>query len=173
MNAAVDRILEPLRSGGRTAYLGEPVTVTDHLLQSAHVAELDGAHPSLVVAALLHDIGWLLRAGPRRHETRGANFVAGYLGPEVVEPIRLHVAAKRYLCTVDPCYFDTLSAASQRTMVVQGGLLDDAAVAAFTGEPFADGALRLRRYDDEAKVPGCATPDLSHFAGLLETQLII
>ncbi|HEX3947533.1 MAG TPA: HD domain-containing protein [Acidimicrobiales bacterium] len=164
---AVGGVLDILATSGSEAYLGEPVSVADHSLQAAQAAELDGAAPSLVVAALLHDIGWLLRSGPRRHGERGAAFLIELFGPEVTEPIRLHVGAKRYLCTIDPDYRSTLSGASRRTLRSQGGLLDETAREAFADEPYAGAAVRLRLYDDQAKVPGAATPELEHYAPLV------
>jgi gamma-butyrobetaine dioxygenase len=164
-------VLAPLEARGREAYLGEPVTVTEHSLQAARAAELDGAPPALVVAALLHDIGWLLHTGPRTHEGRGAAYLGRFFGPAVTEPVRLHVAAKRYLCTIDPGYRATLSAESRRTLGRQGGLLDEDAREAFADHPRAGDALRLRRYDDLAKQPGGETPPLEHFAALVAAEL--
>jgi gamma-butyrobetaine dioxygenase len=143
--------------------------VTEHSLQAAAAAEAEGRPPTLVVAALLHDVGWLLHTGPRPHEERGAAFLARQgFGPEVTEPVRLHVQAKRYLCTIDPDYRSRLSPESRRTLGPQGGLLDEEAREAFATHPFSADALALRRYDDQAKVPGAATPDLEHFARLLD-----
>lgn len=171
--SAVDQVLAPLRARGREAYLGEPVTVTEHSLQAAGAAQADGAPAAVVVAALLHDIGWLLHAGPRPHEARGADFLAGYFGPDVTEPVRLHVAAKRYLCTIDPGYRQQLSAESRRTLGRQGGLLDEEAREAFAAHHYAHDALRLRRYDDGAKVPGSATLDLDGYVPLVASLLTI
>jgi [1-hydroxy-2-(trimethylamino)ethyl]phosphonate dioxygenase len=167
----VDLVLTTLRARGQEAYLGEPVTVTQHSLQAAHMAEADGSSPELTVAALLHDIGWLLHSGPRPHEERGATFLAAHFGPTVTEPVRLHVAAKRYLCTIDPDYRTALSAESRRTLGRQGGLLDEEAREAFAADPFAADALRLRSYDDRAKVPGVKTPDLEHYVPLVAALL--
>ena len=164
---AVDDVLGALRVRGAEAYLGEPVTVTEHSLQTAAQAEADGRPAALVAAALLHDVGWLLHAGPRPHEERGAAYLAQHFGPEVTEPVRLHVAAKRYLCTIDPAYRARLSAESRRTLGRQGGLLDERDREAFAVHPFSADALVLRRYDDQAKVPGALTPDLEHFAALV------
>lgn len=166
--ASVDDVLSPLLAAGGRAYLGEGVSIAHHSLQAAHLAELEGAPPSLVVAALLHDLGWLLRGGARSHDARGTAFLASHFDPEVTEPVRLHVAAKRYLCTVEPAYRSTLSLASVRTMRTQGGLLDDDAVAAFEAEPYAAEAVTLRRLDDRAKVPGAGTPDLEHYRHFVE-----
>ena len=119
---AIADALGALRTRGQEAYLGEPVTVTQHSLQAAAAAEAEGSSPSLVVAALLHDLGWLLHSGPRPHEERGAEFLSfqGF-GPDVTEPVRLHVQAKRYLCTIDPDYRYRLSPESRRTLAPRAG----------------------------------------------------
>jgi gamma-butyrobetaine dioxygenase len=190
----LDSLLAPLRQAGSTRYFGEPVTLRDHCLQAAFLAERSGAPPTLVAAALLHDIGWLAGVGARfaptgdgthgkpgngvstaangehpgrGHEQRGARRLAELFPPSVSEPVRLHVLAKRWLCTTDAAYEAKLSSASQRTLVAQGGLLDADGKAAFEREPFADDALRLRSFDDAAKVPGAPTPDVDHFLPLL------
>jgi predicted HD phosphohydrolase len=164
----VDRLLEPLRDAGGRAYLGEPVTVLEHSLQAASLAEQEGAATEAVVAALLHDLGWLLHGGPRAHERRAAAHLERHFGPAVVEPIRLHVEAKRYLATVEPAYRELLSAASIRTMALQGGPMNATEVKAFLDVPFARDAVALRRIDDRAKVPGARTPGLDHYRELVE-----
>jgi predicted HD phosphohydrolase len=157
--------MELLATRGSIAYGGEPVSLAEHAVQAAHLAELDGAPPALVTATLLHDLGWLLGGGGG-HEARGARELTSLFGPVVAEPVRLHVAAKRYRCAVEPAYRRTLSAASTRTLRSQGGPMDRWECAAFAAEPWADDALALRGYDDRAKVPGTPTPELAHFADL-------
>lgn len=168
----VDRLLEPLRAAGERAYLGEPVTVLEHSLQAAALAQQGGRSVDLIVAALLHDLGWLLHGGPRPHEQRGALHLERYFGPEVVEPVRLHVEAKRYLAAVEPGYRSLLSDASIRTMAVQGGPMAAAEAEAFLEEPFAADAVALRRLDDRAKVPGKNTPPLDHYVPMVESLLV-
>jgi phosphonate degradation associated HDIG domain protein len=158
---------------------GEVVDQTSHALQCAAEAQRRGAHDALVAACLLHDIGHLLAAeadGPRadlasdddHHEAVGARWLARRFGPSVARPVALHVVAKRWRCTTDPAYHDALSAASQATLVAQGGLLDAEEVARFERAPgFAD-AVVLRECDEAAKEPGRATPDLASFVPLLE-----
>jgi len=165
--SAIDDLLGPLRTGGRTAYAGEPVSVTDHSLQTAAAAACDGASGALTVASLFHDIGWVLKGGPRAHEVRGSIFLAQFFGPVVADPVRLHVLAKRYLCTVDEDYESTLSEASRQTLRLQGGRLDDRGLASFDAETQAKEAILLRLYDDQAKVPNAETPDLAHFIPLI------
>ena len=167
----VGDVLDLLLATGGRAYLGEPVTVLEHSLQAADLAERGGLPTELVVAALLHDIGWLLRGGPRAHELRGASHLARHFGPEVAEPVRLHVEAKRYLATVEPGYRELLSDASVRTMATQGGPMPETEVEAFLERPHSAAAVALRRLDDRAKVPGASTPTLDHYVPLVESLL--
>lgn len=166
------RLREMVARRGAALYGDEAVSQEQHALQCARMAEQEDAPPWLVVAALLHDIGHLLEADygtgrarerDARHEVLGEDFLATWFGPEVTEPVRLHVAAKRYLCAVDAPYFDTLSPASKHSLMLQGGPMSDAEVAAFEREPFHTEAVRLRRWDDRAKDPEMTTPDLEHF----------
>jgi gamma-butyrobetaine dioxygenase len=175
--AVIDEIVRTFRERGSGAYLGEPVSIAEHSLQSAHAAERDGARATLVAAALLHDYGHLIHDLPQdsaeqgvdsRHEEVAHAFLARHFGPEVVEPIRLHVAAKRYLCAVDPFYVDELSSASILSLYLQGGPYKQREVKEFEASPYAEDAVRLRRYDDAAKVAGAVTPDFEHFRPALE-----
>jgi len=153
---------------GAAWYGGESVTQTEHALQCARLAEAAGEPPALVAAALLHDIGHLLEAADGgqddlRHQDLAARALAPLFGPEVTEPIRLHVPAERYLCAVDPAYGGRLSPASVHSLALQGGPYDAARARAFEQLPHAGAAIRLRRYDDMAKVPGADTPALEHY----------
>ena len=131
------------------------------------------AHPDrLIVAALLHDVGHLLdgqdedlaeRGVDGRHEEAGGAWLARHFGPEVTAPIRLHVAAKRYLCAVNPAYLDGLSPASRLSLELQGGPMEAEESAQFAANPYYRDALRLRHWDDTAKVPGLAVPGLEHY----------
>ncbi|MDF3837197.1 HD domain-containing protein [Cupriavidus basilensis] len=162
------RRIEILFSGHGTAfYGGEAITQTEHALQCAQLAEQAGDPESLVVASLLHDLGHLVMAEDSstdmRHQEVGADLLAVGFGPDVTEPVRLHVAAKRYLCATDPAYHATLSPASQHSLVLQGGPCDAAQAEAFIARAHGPAAVRLRRYDDLAKVVGLATPPLAHY----------
>lgn len=160
---------------GSAFYGSEAVTQTQHALQCAHLAERAGEEPALIVAALLHDLGHLLEASSRtedmRHQEVAAAALAATMEPDVVEPIRLHVAAKRYLCSVDAAYHGTLSQASKDTLVLQGGPYDLAAAEAFIAQPHAEAAVRLRRYDDLAKDPEAVTPPLAHYLPMVARLL--
>lgn len=176
----VDEIFEGFRMHGEGAYLGEPVSLTEHMLQTAHTAERDAAGPMLVAAALLHDYGHFLHDLPEdcaehgidsRHEDAGHAFLSRHFVPAAVEPVRLHVAAKRYLCAVEPAYLDSLSPASLLSLELQGGPCDADEVAAFASSPHCEAAVRLRRYDDAGKVEGAQTPGLEHYRAVLEAAL--
>lgn len=177
----VDQIEDIIDRRGAEAYLGEAVTQAEHMLQAAWLAEQEGAGDALVAAALLHDIGhfvgefgddYIERGVDNRHEDAGAAILEPWFPPEVVEPVRLHVATKRYLCATDPTYRDRLSAASLRTLALQGGPMSPEEVAAFEANPWRDLAVRVRLWDEAAKVEGLPTPGFAHFRPLLERLLL-
>jgi phosphonate degradation associated HDIG domain protein len=154
-------------------YGDEQVTQLTHALQAASLAERDGAPPSLVAAALLHDVGHLL-AKPRdgaddRHERIGSGLLERLFGAAVAEPVRLHVDAKRFLCATEPGYFATLSEASVRSLERQGGPFTADEADRFAQKPFAAAAIRLRRWDEQAKALNAATPDIAYYAPLLRS----
>ena len=137
-------IADLFATDGAQEYLGEPVTQASHMLQAAALAQQCGAPPALVAAALLHDVGHftsavsghdLMRGTDNRHGDAGAKWLAQWFGEEVTEPVRLHVAAKRYLCAVEPGYLATLSPASVYTLGVQGGPMNAAERAGFEANP--------------------------------------
>jgi len=173
-------LAELFAAEGAREYLGEAVTRAQHMLQAAALAEGAGAPPELVAGALLHDVGHLTGTvsgrGPmtgtgNRHGDQGADWLAQWFGPGVTEPVRLHVAAKRYLCAVEPGYFGALSAASVHTLRLQGGPLTPAESAEFEASPWCQSALRLRRWDDAAKHPGAIVPAFAYYQRLLR-QLV-
>lgn len=162
---------------GAESYLGESVTMAEHMLQSAMLAELDGAPDELVAAAFLHDIGHY--AGEfgtyspgdrkdRHHEDAGADVLAPFFAPVITECARLHVAAKRHLCATDPEYFDRLSPASVHTLSLQGGPMNEEEVAAFEASPFHKEAVQVRIWDDRGKVAGKRTRAFGDYSGLLQ-----
>lgn len=171
MNAPVTMTLPHIATlfekHGTAYYGGEAISQTAHALQCAQLAEQAGERDALVVAALLHDVGHLMLAESSttdmRHQEAAADALAELFGADVTEPIRMHVAAKRYLCAVDPAYFDTLSPASVHSLQLQGGVYNDGQAETFAAQPHALEAVRLRRYDDLAKVVDLTTPPLSHY----------
>ena len=159
---------------------GEGVTELQHALQSASLAEGDDAPNNLIVAALLHDVGHLLHGLPEdvaeqgidgRHERIGEKWLARHFGPEVTQPVRLHVDAKRHQCTVHPEYLEQLSPASAKSFELQGGNMNAEELAAFEENPFFELALQLRQWDDQAKDPDLQTPPLEHFFPAIENAL--
>jgi predicted HD phosphohydrolase len=143
-----------------------------HAVQSGHQARIQDFKSSLIVAALLHDMGHMVhRLGEHPaasgiddcHEKIGADWLARYFGPEVTEPIRLHVAAKRYLCTVDPSYVSKLSQDSIESLALQGGSMSEDELTMFTKEEFWEDAVALRRIDDMAKDPNGHIPSFAEF----------
>jgi phosphonate degradation associated HDIG domain protein len=177
----VQRILTLFRQEGNGAYFSEAVTETEHALQCAYRAEQSAAAPELIAAALLHDVGHLLHGLPEdiaergidgRHEEAGAAWLKRWFGPAVVDPVRLHVAAKRYLCAVEPDYHAALSEASRRSLHLQGGPMSPEEVRRFEQERWFRSATLVRRWDDGAKVPGLVVPGLDHYRPCLEAVLV-
>jgi phosphonate degradation associated HDIG domain protein len=172
--AGIDDILAAYDRLGDRLY-GEDVSQREHALQAALCAAEDGAPESLIVAALLHDYGHLAEppedtdrlATDARHEAVGAALLKGLFGPQVIQPIALHVAAKRYLCAVEPGYLTGLSEASRHSLVLQGGAFSADEAARFAARDHAADAVRLRRYDDLAKVVGAVTPDFASYAPMM------
>jgi phosphonate degradation associated HDIG domain protein len=158
---------------GHGQYGLSDINQRQHALQAALLAEQQGESAALITAALLHDIGHMVHdlgdnpaeAGiDDRHEELGYAWLVGWFGPDVTEPVRLHVAAKRYLCGTDPSYFGKLSKDSVVSLSLQGGPMAAEEIAAFEALPGYAEAVRLRRWDEGAKVKGLATPGFSHFA---------
>jgi len=180
MNVA-DEILAIYQKGGSSAYFGESVSMTEHALQAAFFARAAGAPPGLIVAALLHDIGHLIDDVPgdiadwttdAHHEQVGSRWLARRFRPEVSEPVRLHVPAKRYLLATDAEYFAKLSPASVITLKLQGGPMATHEVATFETELFCRDAVRVRQWDDQGKVAGLKTPGLGDYRALIEETAI-
>ena len=168
---------------GNSQYGMEAVTQLEHALQCAELAEAHDESPETIAACLLHDLGHLLvaeQAGIQEHDTRKDDlhqymalpFLREKLPDAVLEPVRLHVDAKRFLCEQDPAYWEGLSPASRLSLEQQGGVLNAHEARAFSMLPFASEAIRLRRYDDLAKVPGRSDlPTLSRYTSILATWL--
>jgi phosphonate degradation associated HDIG domain protein len=177
--SVIDAILALYARRGGATY-GEGVTQSEHALQAAMLAEQEGAPPELIAAALLHDIGHLLHDLPEdiaeqgvdtRHESLASAWLSQHFGPAVTEPVRLHVAAKRYLCAVRPGYFEALSQASKLSLTLQGGPMSDAEAASFLALERSADAIRLRRWDEAAKQAGRRTPPFHYFRAMLREVL--
>jgi phosphonate degradation associated HDIG domain protein len=162
---------------GAEEYLGEQVTIAEHMLQGAQLAEEANASEEVIAAALLHDIGHFTHDFPvdaadqgidSRHEEAGARVLRDWFPQIVLDCVREHVAAKRYLCATDPDYFAKLSPASVHSLNLQGGPMDAAEVATFEQNPNYRDIVQVRIWDDEGKVPGHKTPGFEYYMPLLK-----
>ncbi|MFQ6022102.1 MAG: HD domain-containing protein [Acidiferrobacterales bacterium] len=184
----IDHLFNIFVRHGTRSYQGGGVSMAEHMLQTAAAAGGAGAAPHLVAAALLHDVGHFstdfveLETDPehvamlnatidRRHEEAGAQLLQPFFRPDVVEPIRLHVQAKRYLCAVEHDYIKTLSPQALHTLNLQGGPMSPEEATAFEANPHGQAAAIIRRWDDTALVPGLKTQNFEHYRSLLESLL--
>ena len=175
----VDKIINEYQSNnGR--YIGEKVTMTEHMIQTAMLAEKNHSAEPLVCACLLHDYGHFIIKDPDqlvskskdgKHENIAFNFLKNYFKPEVVEPIKLHVQAKRYLCR-NKSYWNILSEASKVSLKLQGGIMSDDEAKKFVSLKFHDDAILLRKYDDEGKIPNIKIKKIEDYRNLINSQLI-
>ena len=177
MTDSSEAICRLFQHRGDSQYGGEAVSQLEHALQTALLAQKEQADDALIAAALLHDVGHLLHGLPDDapdqaiddvHENRAADWLIKHFGPRVTEPVRLHVAAKRYLCAVDPNYLGLLSTPSVTSLRLQGGPMSAKEVLDFETNPYYKAAVRLRRWDDTAKVPGLPTPTLQDLIEILD-----
>jgi gamma-butyrobetaine dioxygenase len=165
--SAFDEIAALFAAYGGETY-GEGVTIAAHSLQTAALARAEGADEALCLAALLHDVGHFLeerddRFGYHKHDHSGGEWLAARFPSAISEPVRLHVAAKRYLCAREPVYFAILSEASRHSLGKQGGAMSADEAAAFARLPVAADAVRLRRWDDGGKVTGIEVPSFQSY----------
>ncbi len=177
----LQRIADLLTLKAEGQYGLSNVNQRQHALQAAWLAETTGCPEPLIVASLLHDIGHMIhdlgdnpaeRGLDDRHEEQGHAFLTAWFGPEITEPVRLHVAAKRYLCATEADYFAKLSRDSVLSLSLQGGPMSPEEVAAFDAITHSAGAVQLRRFDEQAKVKGMETPPLEHFLPYVERCLL-
>lgn len=177
----VDRLFNYMEKRGQSFY-DEVVTQLEHALQCAALARQNDASSTLITGALLHDIGHIILDEHNAdkafldidlsHEEIGAQYMEPFFPDAVTTPIRLHVPAKRYLCTTDASYHDGLSEASKRSFIVQGGVMSDEEREAFEQIPHFRDALTLRRWDDLAKVRGLETAELETYRDIVQRCLI-
>ena len=165
---------------GDEEYLGEPVTMTEHMLQGATIAEQNGQPEEIIVGALLHDIGHFTSefgtfsmedTEDRHHEDAGAEVLERFFPSVITDCVRYHVAAKRYLCATKPEYFKRLSDASIHSLNLQGGPMSPEEVAAFETNPNLPQIIAVRYLDEAGKRPDMQTPDFWHFAPMVQRMV--
>ena len=176
----VDALFNYMEAQGQSFY-DEVVTQLEHALQCAALAQQNDAGPTLITSALLHDLGHFILdehnadkaflATDLNHEEIGAQYMEPFFPDAVTTPIRLHVPAKRYLCTTDASYHDGLSEASKRSLKVQGGVMSNEEREAFEQIPHFQDALTLRRWDDLAKVKGLEIAGLETYRNVVRQCL--
>ncbi len=175
----VDEIINKYQTNN-SLYIGEKVTITEHMVQTAMIAEQNHSSESLICACLLHDYGHFIIEDPNqlvsksvdgKHENIAFNFLKNYFKTEVVEPIKLHVQAKRYLCR-NKSYWNILSEASKVSLKLQGGIMSNNEAKKFVSLKFHDDAILLRKYDEEGKIPNIKMKKIEHYRNLINSQLI-
>ena len=175
----VDKIINKYQTNN-SLYVGEKVTMTEHMVQTAMLAEQNHSSKSLICACLLHDYGHFIIEDPDylvsksidgKHEDVAFSFLKNYFKPEVFEPIKLHVQAKRYLCR-NKSYWNTLSEASKVSLELQGGIMRDDETKKFVSLKFHNDAILLRKYDDEGKMPNIKMKKIEDYRNLINSQLI-
>ena len=176
----ITAICDIFASHGSEEYLGEPVTMAEHMLQSAHFAAEAGASEATIIAALIHDIGHFTSAHgaftmqdtkDRYHEDAGAVLLEGAFPETVVACVKHHVAAKRYLCAVDAAYYAGLSEASKHSLTLQGGPMSAEECKTFASQPHLEQILLVRRCDDQGKVAGLPVPPLENYLPMMRRVL--
>lgn len=167
------------RRGGEE-YLGEPVTMAQHMLQGATIAEQNGLPEEIIVGALLHDIGHFTSefgtyhpddTEDRHHEDAGEAVLAPFFPPVITDCVKYHVAAKRYLCATKPEYFARLSPASVHTLELQGGPMSAEEVAEFEANPNLKEIVQVRYLDEAGKCADMETPSFDHFAPMVQRMV--
>ena len=175
----VDKIINNYQTK-KNFYIGEKVTISDHMIQTAMLAEKNHSPKSLICACLLHDYGHFVIEDPDllvlksldgKHENAGFDFLKDYFKPEVTEPIKLHVQAKRYLCR-NKSYYELLSDPSKISLELQGGIMNDEEAQKFTSLKFYKDAIILRKYDDDGKIPNIKMKKIDDYRDLITSQLI-
>ena len=175
----IDKIINKYQTNN-SLYIGEKVTITEHMVQTAMLAEQNHSSESLICACLLHDYGHFIIEDPNqlvsksvdgKHENVAFNFLKNYFKSEVTEPIKLHVQAKRYLCR-NKSYYDLLSDPSKISLELQGGIMNDEEVQKFTSLKFYKDAIILRKYDDDGKISNIKMKKIDDYRDLITSQLI-
>ena len=175
----IDQIISSY-SNNKSLYIGEKVTITEHMIQTAMLAEKNNCSSSLICSCLLHDYGHYILENPDdlinkkkdgKHEDIGYEFLKKYFVKDVVKPIKYHVKAKRYLVR-DEKYYRVLSEASKVSLKLQGGIMNEEEAKEFEGNEFFESSIKLRKFDEEAKKAGLKIKSINEYKNLLVSKLI-
>ena len=167
-------------SNNKSLYIGEKLTMSDHMIQTAMLAEKNKCTNDLICSSLLHDYGHFVLEDPNQlvsdhidgnHETIGANYLKKYFSNEIIEPILLHVDAKKYLAR-NKKYFDDLSEASKTSLKLQGGIMNDNEAKQFEQNKNYENAIKLRRFDEGAKQKNIKIKKIEDYRELLNSKII-
>ena len=167
-------------SNNKSLYIGEKITITEHMIQTAMLAEKNNCSSSLICSSLLHDYGHFILENPDdlvnkerdgKHEDVGYKFLREYFVKDVVEPIKYHVKAKRYLAR-DKKYYQILSKASKISLKLQGGIMDEKEANEFKNNEFFENSIKLRKFDECAKKTGLKIKSIKEYKNLLLSKLI-
>ena len=179
MNSIVEKIIKNYKTN-KSLYIGEKVTMTEHMIQSAMLAEKNKCSSSLVCASLLHDYRHFILDDPDelvnnkedgKHEDVAHLYLKKYFKKNVVEPIKIHVKAKRYLAR-NQKYYNILSQASKASLHLQGGVMNDEEAEKFESEKFFEDAVKLRKFDEAAKKTDIKMKDINDYKNLLNSNLL-
>ena len=179
MKQIINKIIYSFKNN-KSLYVGEQITISEHMIQTAMLAEKSNSPKYFVCACLLHDFGHFIVEDPDlfvsksldgKHENVGYNFLKTYFKLEIVEPIKLHVKAKRYLCR-DDFYLHQLSKASMKSLKLQGGIMGDKEVNQFKSSKFSKDAITLRKYDDQGKKDNLKIKKIEDYINLITSQLL-
>ena len=175
----IDKIISNFINN-KSLYIGEKVTMTEHMIQSAMLAEKNNCSSSLICASLLHDYGHFILDNPDKlvnqkedgkHEDVAYRYLKKYFKKNVVEPIKIHVKAKRYLAR-NQKYYLILSQASKVSLHLQGGVMNEEESEKFEKEKFFDDAIKLRKFDEAAKKTNIKMKNINDYKSLLNSNLL-
>ena len=167
-------------SNNKSLYIGEKVTIAEHMIQTAMLAEKSNSSSDLICSSLLHDYGHFILDNPDdlvkkrkdgKHEYIGYEFLKKYFVKDVIKPIKYHVKAKRYLARDDK-YYQLLSEASKVSLKLQGGIMNDNEAKEFEGNEFFESSIKLRKFDEGAKKAGLKIKSINEYKNLLVSKLI-
>lgn len=167
---------------GGSEYAGEKVTQLEHMVQAARLAEQEGYDEEVILAAFLHDVGHICVSaqeenamdgwGIKDHEEVGADYLSekGF-SKRLARLVASHVEAKRYLTWKDPLYYEQLSEASKKTLEYQGGPMLTDEAEAFEAHPLFSLIIKMRHWDDVAKIEHLEVGDLDKYRNMIVRHL--